>query len=203
MTITIYDFSRHCAKEGDWSPALQYAGKILSRVQEIHPEATEGALFGPSKYVLAIEKLTGRSIKDLRILDLGCGASEVNSNTLRPRLDGDYKPWFCRAIHCLGGKIIGVDMGDLSQERFTAYNVDLSEPDSLKYILDQSIDVATAIAFFNSPSMPKRGFQTIKTNILNQLERIVVPEGFLLISSNLNQYVEQVFDERDIVGGNK
>jgi len=140
-------------------------------------------------YIGTIEELTGKRITELALLDLGCSA-RAYSDPKKEKIDREesnqgtitFEPWFCRAIYQLGGKIIGIDGGDLSKEKFKHYTLDLIKPESLSMFETRSIDVACAFRFFTSPSLIGHDTTRMRKIITEQLERIVKPEGFFLIN---------------------
>lgn len=120
-------------------------------------------------------------VKGKSILDLGCGS--VNSRD-------ECEPYFSRALHEMGAKVIGIDLYDLSKEKFKGYNVDLSMPNSLDFLKDNSVDIACADAFFDSPTLRRviSGEEVFKI-LIPQLERIVKPEGHSIFEKTCSGYV--------------
>lgn len=124
------------------------------------------------------------SLKGKTVLDLGCGCNYSSFDSDRNRAGETYSAWLCRALHELGERSIGVDKGNLEGELFEHYGgVNLTLPGSLDFIQDYSIDIANARLFFSSPELNSLKCPTgIKQILLPQLERIVKPDGYLVLS---------------------
>ena len=127
------------------------------------------------------------------ILDLGCGANGKTEES-RKYKHGQYEPWLCRALHKLGKQVIGIDIGDLSEEKFPYIETSLLDPHSLDSIRDNSIYIAHANMLFNSPELERQATgkrvenatstsrKALEQVLLPQLDRILVPEGIFLVS---------------------
>jgi len=113
------------------------------------------------------------------ILDLGCGSKGSLDNYFSGRM---FEPWLARGLYELKANIIGIDLGDLSTEKFKGYELDLSKENSLSLFEDNSIDIAFASLFFDSPALNRYYLEGRKTFnlLLPQLERIVKPEGYFI-----------------------
>jgi len=89
-------------------------------------------------------------VKGLTFLDLGCG----NNLPMIYASGRMCEPWFCRSLVELGAKeVIGIDIGDNSEEIFKHYKIDLTRPNSLGFLPSSSVDVATCFNFFDSPDL--------------------------------------------------
>jgi hypothetical protein len=123
------------------------------------------------------------SLEGKTILDLGCGSNN-------PRIEGDiyfsdrqFEPWLCRTLKVLGANPIGMDIGPLAGEEFEHYWTELTQPDSLKIIPDNSIDLVNACQLFDSPFLKKvikvSGME-LKKHLLPQIERVLKPDCYFL-----------------------
>lgn len=132
---------------------------------------------------------------DSKILEVGCGAINSRDNFLNRKT---YEPWFLRSLHGAGYNCTGIDICEkIHEEQFSTHISDLSKPNSLYHIEDNSIDIAMAFAFFDAPSYER---QTPDKNnlyrfnlIAEQLERIVKSEG-VFIYQNLEVPPKQTLE---------
>jgi SAM-dependent methyltransferase len=103
-----------------------------------------------------------------KILDLGCGSTE---DTIEFKAyPKKYEPWLCRALwsmrneslsichyHPEETQIIGVDIGDLSKEKFPHKKLNLLEENVLVNNFEKDyFDLINASMLFNSPELEKR-----------------------------------------------
>lgn len=120
------------------------------------------------------------SIENRRILDLGCGSHSgtYESREFKPQT---WEPWLCRALLSLGANPIGIDIGDLSKERFEHYQANLLSENSLEMILPHSVDIANAELLYDSPTLEEMwGSRNLRSLLLPQLERVVNPNGYFI-----------------------
>lgn len=112
--------------------------------------------------------------------------------------DYKYKPWLGRFIYATRDKTgidyTGVDIGDLSSEKFNGVQMNLLEKNCLvNNFAENQFDFVIASMLFNSPELEKQivnievrkdasyeSSLTLKENLVPQLERIIKPEGVLL-----------------------
>jgi hypothetical protein len=104
-------------------------------------------------------------LKDKRILDIACGS---NTSKLPASLHlktpfGEmsigaskgytalFEPWFCRILFELGTTPVGVDFGNLEQEAFIHYRVDVGKAGALDFLPDASFDGIQDSRLFGSP----------------------------------------------------
>lgn len=118
------------------------------------------------------------NIKGKRILDLGCGSNSSQA-------DGEtFEPWFCRALHKLGAKPVGIDIGDLNAEEFEHYQVDLSKSGVLNFLPDNSFDGVYTRLLFTSPILEQVASQTkieeMKVEIKEQIKRLLRKDGKII-----------------------
>ena len=126
-------------------------------------------------------------VRGKRILDLGCGSNQPELEGGFLFRDSMYEPWVCRSLHTMGANPIGVDIGDLSQEEFEHYQLNLAEPDCLATIPDRSVDFANSWQLFSSSFLRTHTNireADLRRNIYEQLERILKPEAIFLSWDN-------------------
>lgn len=133
------------------------------------------------------------NVKGKRILDLGCGA-ETNHDHSGTGLNM-FRPWFARALHILGAKVLGVDIKDLSSEPFKSLCLDLSIPGSLDQLPDRSFDAVNMKSLGDSPTFERsivlRGLEreTVVMELLYQTLRLLKPDGKIInYDLNLEDY---------------
>jgi len=140
-----------------------------------------------------------------KILDLGCGAI---GNTIESReYPGEYEPWLCRALWSMRNEslaicnykpeetqIMGIDVGDLSEEKFQHKNLNLLEENVLIDNFEKNyFDLINASMLFNSPELEKRvtgrnskddackeTSKRLKKILLPQIKALLKPEGIFL-----------------------
>ncbi len=118
------------------------------------------------------------------VLDLGCGSRNSEDSSSDPLR---FEPWLLRALHEYGVNCIGVDSGGLEGEKFEGYNWELCWDGSLDQLKDNSVDIACAFNFFDSPALFGTGRRTFKT-LLPQLERVVKLEGCFIFETTCSGY---------------
>ena len=115
-------------------------------------------------------------LKNKVILDLGCGADPSNyKDTLGE--SARYKPWLCRALHELDARPIGIDKGNLSDEKFEGHSLDLTVQGALDFLPDNSVDAAISRLLFCATSLSEPQMEKM---IEPQLERIIKPGGYFI-----------------------
>ena len=105
-------------------------------------------------------------LQNKRILDIACGsntsklpASLYVNTPFGGMAFGRYskgytalfEPWFCHILFELGAKPVGINFGNLEQEAFTHYRVDLGKAGALDFLPDHSFDGIQDSRFFGSP----------------------------------------------------
>lgn len=156
-------------------------------------------LYKLQNQLTAVGKALGGVISGKDVLDLGCGAksgtADVNGGNL-----GYHEPWLARVLHRLNAKVVGVDVGDLSQEEFENYNLDLLNPDALNIFADQSFDVVHSSALYTSPELQRRRYGWAGDGSINaawdlarilkpQIERVLKPNGVYLIRERFDYLI--------------
>jgi hypothetical protein len=106
------------------------------------------------------------NIRDKRILDIACGSNtsklpaslyvntpfgEMTFGRHGKEYTALFEPWFCRILFELGAKPVGIDFGNLEQEVFTHYRVDLGKAGALDFLPDHSFDGIQDSRLFGSP----------------------------------------------------
>ena len=105
-------------------------------------------------------------LQNKKILDIACGSNSsklpaalyVNTPFGEMALGRQskgytalFEPWFCRILLELGAIPVGVDFGDLEQEFFTHYRVDLGKEGTLDFLPGHSFDGIQDSRLFGSP----------------------------------------------------
>jgi len=142
-------------------------------------------------------------VKGRRILDIACGSNTskapesffVNTpfgeRTIRiadtSAYTAQFEPWFCRILLELGADAVGVDIGDLEDEAFEHYYVDLGTPGALDFLPSHSFDALQDSRLFGSPEFtavfPERGQRlTVSEEIKKQEQRLLKKRGIIIHS---------------------
>jgi hypothetical protein len=142
-------------------------------------------------------------LKGKRILDIACGSNTSKAPSFVfvdtpfgeqhipiPHTEGytvQFEPWFCRALLELGAEPVGLDFGDLEQESFEHYRVDLGQPGALDFLLDHSFDAVQDSRLFGSPEFtaqfPNRADRLkIAAEIWRQEQRVLKTTGIVIHS---------------------
>ena len=137
--------------------------------------------------LLPLLSVTGGELKDKKILDLGCGSNNLSLEGGGIFDDRMFEPWLCRGLYELDFNPIGIDYGDLKDESFEHYQLNLLDDNSLGFLPDNSIDVANAKGLFSSPFLRNKVLNGLNSSeeelrkvLMPQLERIVKPEGWFI-----------------------
>lgn len=122
-------------------------------------------------YILRVElKNTAKkfggieNLKGKRILDIGCGSTggtfdiEMHRGDFGTKSFGDdslriFEPWLCRGLLELGADPVGIDIGELNNEKFEHHRRDLTEPRALDFLGDESFDGVRMRLFLSSPEL--------------------------------------------------
>lgn len=83
------------------------------------------------------------ALRGLDILDIGCGSVETakEERSCEPSEPRHFEPWMARFLQSVGARIVGIDIGDLSKERFKGYSIDLSKSNALNFLPSSSFDI--------------------------------------------------------------
>lgn len=168
-----------------------------------------------------IQQLLGRivtafngfsAVKDKKVLDIACGSNTskapsmiyVNTpfgerNIKIPGVKGytaQFEPWFCRILLELGADPTGVDIGDLEDEAFTHYKVDLGLRGGLDFLPSHSFDAVQDSRLFGSPEFtaqfpnPADRLETAAEITLQ--ERRLLKTGGIVIHSDAGDLVNHL-----------
>lgn len=176
----------------------------MTRLEQTEPENFPSSMaevrqrleqeYGPPTGNWSVElkmlaKLFGGNLSDLRgkiILDLGCGCKNAEFGEWGK--NRKYEPWLARALVILGAHPVGIDIGDLSQEKFERHQLDLTQHGVLDFLPGQSFDAVHINALFTSPTFgetvrsqgkdPKKVCQELE----NQAKRLVKDQHNILMS---------------------
>jgi hypothetical protein len=107
------------------------------------------------------------NVKGKRILDIACGSNTskapsfiyINTPLGEKRIriskteeyTAQFEPWFCRILLELGANPVGIDSGDLENETFEHYRVDLGQRGALDFLPAHSFDAVQDSRLFGSP----------------------------------------------------
>ncbi len=106
------------------------------------------------------------AIQGKKILDIACGSNTskapaslyidtpFGTKTIGRKDKGytaQFEPWFCRILFEFGADAVGIDFGDLDQELFTHYRVNLGVVGALDFLPDHSFDAVQDSRLFGSP----------------------------------------------------
>lgn len=157
-----------------------------SKLKEKYRDAIENKSRYRLEELLALLK---GDLRDAMILDIGCGAmNSLDRSDETP--ENLYEPWFCRLLHHLGFKVVGLDITSNETEKFENYKVDLCS-DSLSFLEGKNFDIATESGFLISPLLERalggfRHVEAFKKRLIKQLESIVKPNGYFIITDEVN-----------------
>jgi hypothetical protein len=148
-------------------------------------------------------------LRGMKILDIACGSStskapatvHVNTPfrkmTLHRSTKGYtalFEPWFCRILLVLGADPVGVDRGDLDNEDFTHYRVDLGKTGALDFLPEHSFDAIQDSRLFGSPEFtaqfPKPGDRLQVAQEIRRQERRLLKADGIIIHSDAQELVE-------------
>jgi len=127
------------------------------------------------------------NLGDLRgktILDIGCGAKNSwdYGGTELAKLERLYDPWLCRVTRELGAMVTGIDGGSSPDEEYIHLETNMLQfEEALKRFKENSIDLACAWSFFDSPSLADG--RSMFKRVVKSLERKIKPEGFFVFES--------------------
>jgi hypothetical protein len=142
------------------------------------------------------------AVRDKKILDIACGSNtskapaslHLNSpfGTISfSRASKGYtplfEPWFCRLLLEVGASPVGVDYGDLEQEPFVHYHVDLGKAGALNFLPDHSFDGIQDSRLFGSPEFTAQfpdpvDRLKVAQEIVQQERRLLKPDGLIIHS---------------------
>ena len=147
------------------------------------------------------------AVKGQRILDIACGSNTSKAPSFvfvdtpfgerripvasTEGYTAQFEPWFCRILLELGAEPVGVDFGDLDQETFTHYPVDLGKPGALDFLPNHSFDAVQDSRLFGSPEFtaqfPHQADRLkIAWEIWRQEKRILKEKGIVIHSDAAN-----------------
>jgi hypothetical protein len=158
-----------------------------------------------------IEQMAGRlansfgrlsDIQNKRILDIACGSNtsklpaslfvntpfgEMSFGRPSQGYTALFEPWFCRILFELGATPVGVDFGDLEQEVFIHYRVDLGKTGALDFLPDHSFDSIQDSRLFGSPEFtaqfPDQADRLkVAQEIKQQEQRLLKADGIIIHS---------------------
>ena len=163
------------------------------RVVEVVTQLTE-------RLANAFERLS--AIEEKMILDIACGSNtskapaslhidtpfgEMRIGRSTRGYAAQFEPWFCRMLLELGARPVGVDFGDLEQEAFTHYRVDLGQEGALDFLHPRSFDAIQDSRLFGSPEFtaqfPSQADRLkVAQEIRRQEERLLKRGGVMIHS---------------------
>ncbi len=142
------------------------------------------------------------NIQDKKILDIACGSNtskapaslyintpfgEMSFGHASRGYTALFEPWFCRILFELGAMPVGIDFGDLENEVFVHYRVDLGKTGALDFLPDHSFDGIQDSRLFGSPEFTAQfphpaDRLKIAREIIRQEQRLLKIEGIMIHS---------------------
>jgi len=142
------------------------------------------------------------NIQGKKILDIACGSNtsqasaslyidtpfgEMKIGRAKKGYTAQFEPWFCRILFELSANPVGIDFGDLDQELFTHYCLDLGQTGALTFLPDCSFDAVQDSRLFGSPEFtaqfPNQADRLIVAReIRRQEQRLLKPNGIVIHS---------------------
>ena len=147
-------------------------------------------------------------LKGKRILDIACGSttSKLPASLHLKTPFGEmtigaakgytalFEPWFCRILFELGITPVGVDFGNLEQEAFIHYRVDLGEPGALNFLPGASFDGIQDSRLFGSPEFtdhfPDQADRLKVAHEINWQEQRLLKPGGIIIHSDARAWLK-------------
>lgn len=100
-----------------------------------------------------------------------------------------FEPWFPRLLAEIGAHPVGIDIGNLEDEEFEHYSVDLSKKESLDFLPDKSFDVIHSRLLFSSPQLENmvgnRAQTTVREEVERQVQRLLKEGGKVIKDRSL------------------
>jgi hypothetical protein len=146
-------------------------------------------------------------VRGKRILDIACGSNSskapsfvfVNTPFGARRIPtsssegytAQFEAWFCRTLLEIGADPVGIDLGDLEQETFEHYQIDLGQAGALNFLPDHSFDAVQDSRLFGSPEFTAQIPQQtdrlkVATEIWKQEQRLLKANGIVIHSDAAN-----------------
>lgn len=180
--MKIVNYENFMLSINSWMKVFDYEKKSLSLINSnyIISESIDAHLINIHIQLAYISNFLEGKIEGKKILDLGCGS---NTKSIEGEIcDRTFEPWLCRSLNYLGANSIGVDIGDLTSERFEKIQTTLLNPNSLENIPDNSVDLAHASQLFTSSFLWKQNISSSKLyeTIIPQLERVLKQDAYFI-----------------------
>lgn len=182
----------------------------MVRALDIHYDLGQKIVKEPGVAVI-LDQMLGRLAKAYKtlsllqgkkILDIACGSNssrlpvslyvntpfgEMTSGRKSQGYTALFEPWFCRLLLELGADPVGVDFGDLDQELFTHYRVDLGKAGALDFLPDHSFDGIQDSRLFGSPEFTAQfpdpaSRIRVSREIVGQERRLLKSDGMIIHS---------------------
>jgi hypothetical protein len=148
------------------------------------------------------------TVQRKRILDIACGSNssrlpaslfvntpfgEVAIGRKSKEYTALFEPWFCRILLELGADPVGVDFGDLDQELFIHYRVDLGKAGALDFLPGHSFDGIQDSRLFGSPEFTEQfpdpaGRLKVAREIVGQEQRLLKDAGIIIHSDAMELF---------------
>jgi len=141
------------------------------------------------------------AIQNKRVLDIACGSNtskrpaslQINTPFGKKAFGASrgytalFEPWFCRILFELGATPVGVDFGDLENEVFIHYRVDLGKTGALDFLPEHSFDGIQDSRLFGSPEftaqIPNQADRLkVSQEIKRQEQRLLKIDGIIIHS---------------------
>jgi|SRR5271157_418773 len=141
-------------------------------------------------------------LQNKQILDIACGSNtskapaslyvntpfgEISFGRASRGYTALFEPWFCRILFELGAKPVGIDFGDLENEIFIHYRVDLGKTGALDFLPAHLFDGIQDSRLFGSPEFTAQfpypaDRLKIAQEIQRQEQRLLKIDGIMIHS---------------------
>lgn len=190
-------------KKEFWEKEMELQNEILNRLKEKYKISELPHKGGTlEEQLIDIRRKFGslKNVKGKRILDLGCGSnygsfdSDVFNKLASEKgeVGRTFEPWLCRALLELGADPVGIDIGNLEDEKFENYQIDLSKKGALDFLPSKSFDGISMRVFLDSPQLENMvgnrsskqkdegyfdNIKDVQEELLGQIDRLLKEDG--------------------------
>lgn len=125
-------------------------------------------------------------VKDLRVLDVGCGSLEpyVLEDTFRDR----YPPFLAEMLTRRGAQVTGVDSRPNPSAAYDHRVLDLTKGD-WSASLEPQYDIIACLSVFNAPESPFEHDAALCDRLLTDMRGLLAPDGLLIVTLRDRQII--------------